>query len=217
MRRATACFSMYSDMSMRTMADSSSKRNSARARAVSVLPTPVGPRKMKLPMGRLGSLRPARLRRMALATTGERGVLTMTRSAQAVLHGDELLHLAFEHLGDGGMPVHLETTAAMSSSSTSSLSIRAGFFPGLRIETWGTRFGGWVSLRSSASDWGISPYWSSAARCRLPLRGLLLCFESEGFEVGLQLGDASEWPRAPAASGRAGLWTFRGLRRVLSG
>jgi hypothetical protein len=30
---------------------SSSKRNSARARAVSVLPTPVGPRKMKLPMG----------------------------------------------------------------------------------------------------------------------------------------------------------------------
>ena len=38
---------------------SSSKRYSARERASSVLPTPVGPRKMKLPMGRLGSLSPA--------------------------------------------------------------------------------------------------------------------------------------------------------------
>src|SRR5919201_1468975 len=60
MSRATACFSMYSDMSMRTIACSESKRNSARARAVSVFPTPVGPRKMKEPIGRLGSCRPAR-------------------------------------------------------------------------------------------------------------------------------------------------------------
>jgi len=36
-------------MSMRTMAFSSSNRNSASARAVSVLPTPVGPRKRKEP------------------------------------------------------------------------------------------------------------------------------------------------------------------------
>ena len=35
---------------------SSSNRASARARASSVLPTPVGPRKMKLPIGRLGIL-----------------------------------------------------------------------------------------------------------------------------------------------------------------
>jgi len=68
MRRATACFSMYSLMSMRTIACSSSNRNSASARAVSVLPTPVGPRKIKDPMGFFGSLRPARERRMALAT-----------------------------------------------------------------------------------------------------------------------------------------------------
>ena len=32
---------------------------------------------------------------------GERGVLADDALAQAVLHGDELLHLAFEHLGDG--------------------------------------------------------------------------------------------------------------------
>src|SRR5216110_1994704 len=49
--RDTACFSMYSDMSMRTMLCSSSNRNSASARAVSVLPTPVGPRKMNEPIG----------------------------------------------------------------------------------------------------------------------------------------------------------------------
>ena len=43
MRRATVCFSMYSLMSRRTMAFSSSNKNSASARASSVLPTPVGP------------------------------------------------------------------------------------------------------------------------------------------------------------------------------
>src|SRR5438552_1110736 len=42
---------MYSPMSMRTMAFSSSNRYSARARASSVLPTPVGPRNMNEPTG----------------------------------------------------------------------------------------------------------------------------------------------------------------------
>src|ERR1700751_2463521 len=68
MRRETACFSMYSDMSMRTIASCESNMNSASARASSVLPTPVGPKKRNDPIGRLGSLSPARLLRMALAT-----------------------------------------------------------------------------------------------------------------------------------------------------
>src|SRR5918996_916638 len=67
MRRLTECGSMYSDMSMRTIAWSLSNRNSASARASSVLPTPVGPRKMKLPSGRFGSESPARARRIAFA------------------------------------------------------------------------------------------------------------------------------------------------------
>src|SRR5207245_1402470 len=50
---------MYSDMSSRTMAASLSNRNCASARASSVLPTPVGPRNLKLPMGRPGSCMPA--------------------------------------------------------------------------------------------------------------------------------------------------------------
>jgi hypothetical protein len=42
-----------------TIASSVLNRNDARALASSVLPTPVGPRNMKLAMGRLGSDRPA--------------------------------------------------------------------------------------------------------------------------------------------------------------
>ena len=64
----TECFSMYSDMSMRIIARSSSNMNSASARASSVLPTPVGPRNRNEPIGRLGSLSPARPRRTALDT-----------------------------------------------------------------------------------------------------------------------------------------------------
>ena len=50
---------------MRTMLCSSSNRHSASAFASSVLPTPVGPRNRKLPIGRFGSAMPARERRMA--------------------------------------------------------------------------------------------------------------------------------------------------------
>ena len=63
---------MYSDMSMRTIARSSSKRNSASVRASSVLPTPVGPRNRNEPIGRFGSDSPARDRRIAFATARHR-------------------------------------------------------------------------------------------------------------------------------------------------
>src|SRR5579885_3443412 len=66
MRRETACFSIYSDMSMRSIALSSSKRNSASAFVSSVLPTPVGPRKRKEPIGRFGSWSPALARQHLL-------------------------------------------------------------------------------------------------------------------------------------------------------
>src|SRR5660398_319802 len=53
--RVTECFSEYSDMSIRTIARSSSNRKSASAFASSVLPTPVGPRNRNEPVGRSGS------------------------------------------------------------------------------------------------------------------------------------------------------------------
>src|SRR5438132_155524 len=56
---------MYSDMSTWIIASSSPNRNSASVRASSVLPTPDGPRKMNEPVGRFGSLMPARARRRA--------------------------------------------------------------------------------------------------------------------------------------------------------
>ena len=90
---------MYSDMSSRTIARSSSNRNSASARAVSVLPTPVGPRKMNEPVGRLGSCSPARLRRTALATaaTASRWPTTRWPSSSSSLSSRSRSDL--EHLG----------------------------------------------------------------------------------------------------------------------
>ena len=122
MSRLTECFSMYSLMSMRTIARSSSKRKSASDRASSVLPTPVGPRKRNEPIGRLGSERPARLRRMALATATTASSWPMTRSCSTSSRRTSLaISPSMSRLT--GTPVHLLTTSAMSSSSTSSFSI----------------------------------------------------------------------------------------------
>ena len=91
---------MYSDMSMRTMARSSSNRNSARARASSVLPTPVGPRKINEPIGRFGIAQPGARAADGVGHALERLVLTDDAQPQAVFHVDQLLDLAFEHLGN---------------------------------------------------------------------------------------------------------------------
>ncbi len=117
---------MYSDMSMRTIARSSSKRNSASARASSVLPTPVGPRKINDPIGRFGSLSPARERRMALATRSSAASCPMTRSRSRSSMLMSFLTSPSSIL-ETGIPVHLETMRATSSSSTSSFnSARCG-------------------------------------------------------------------------------------------
>ncbi len=161
MRRATACFSMYSLMSMRTMECSSSKRNSASARAVSVLPTPVGPRKMNEPMGRLGSLSPARERRMAFATTVKRGILADNALAQAVFHLDELLDLALQHARDGN--------ARPLADDLGDVFLVDLFFQHARLRRHLPSCAAF-SFLSSASSLGSSPYWICAARSSWPLR-----------------------------------------------
>ena len=82
---------MYSLMSMRTMARSSSNRNSASARASSVLPTPVGPRNRNEPMGRLrvGQAGPAAAD--GVGHGGDGVVLADDPLVEDVLHADELL------------------------------------------------------------------------------------------------------------------------------
>src|SRR3954469_6322560 len=98
---------MYSLISMRIMARSSSKRNSARARASSVFPTPVGPRKMNEPMGRLGSFSPERAPTTAAAPPHRLGhgrhrlVLVDDALVQLLLQMEQLLHLAFQKFGHG--------------------------------------------------------------------------------------------------------------------
>mmetsp|Transcript_11597 Transcript_11597/g.17390 ORF Transcript_11597/g.17390 Transcript_11597/m.17390 type:complete len:275 (-) Transcript_11597:1346-2170(-) len=64
----TLCFSMYSDMSMRTISFSLPKYVSARVLHSSVFPTPVGPQNMKLATGREVSRNPDLARLTALDT-----------------------------------------------------------------------------------------------------------------------------------------------------
>ena len=73
----------------------------ASARASSVLPTPVGPRKMKEPIGRLGSFSPARARRTASRDGLDGLVLADDPLVQPVLHVDELGLLALQQPGHG--------------------------------------------------------------------------------------------------------------------
>ena len=85
---------------MRIMARSSSNRNSASARASSVLPTPVGPRKMKVPMGRLGSFKPDARAHHRFGHGVHGFVLADDALVQLLFEVQQLLHLAFEQLRD---------------------------------------------------------------------------------------------------------------------
>ena len=85
---------MYSLMSMRTIACSSSNRNSASARASSVLPTPVGPRNMNDPIGRLGSDKPGAAAADRVGDRGDRVVLADDALVEVVLEVDQLGRLA---------------------------------------------------------------------------------------------------------------------------
>ena len=64
----TAVRSEYSDISSRIISSLEPNISKANCLANSVLPTPVGPTKRKLPIGRLPSSKPARFRRIARAT-----------------------------------------------------------------------------------------------------------------------------------------------------
>src|SRR6478609_6422539 len=92
-RRLTACFSMYSDMSIRIIASSSPKRKSARVRASSVLPTPEGPRKMNEPADRFRD-------------GGDRDLLADHPLVEFLLHPDQLLGLGLGQFEDGDAGPH---------------------------------------------------------------------------------------------------------------
>ena len=92
---------MNSLMSMRTMASSVSKSSSARALHSSVLPTPVGPRNRKLPMGRCGSPRPGAVAPHGVGDRADRVVLPDHALAQPLFHVQQLFPFALQQLRDG--------------------------------------------------------------------------------------------------------------------
>ena len=105
-------------MSSWISASSSPNRNSARALASSVFPTPVGPAKMNEPPGRLGSLSPARVRRIAwdsalMAASWPMIRLCSSSSMRSRREDSSSVSLTI------GMPVETARTSAISSSSTS--------------------------------------------------------------------------------------------------
>ena len=109
-------------MSMRTIARSSSNRNSASAFASSVLPTPVGPRKRNDPVGRFSSAIPARARRTASDTARTASAWPTTREPSSSSMRSSLA-VSPSSMRPAGMPVHADTTSATSSGPTSSLSM----------------------------------------------------------------------------------------------
>ena len=158
MSRDTENFSMYSDMSTRMSADGSAKRNLASARASSVLPTPVGPEKMNEPMGRFGSLSPARERRMARDTARMASSCPTTEpcSSSSMRSSREA---SASWIRVTGMPVHRETMKAMASSSITGRRVcRSRSQSSCRRRIWF-----WRSRSRSRSDAARSKFWSRTA------------------------------------------------------
>ena len=102
------------------MACSSSNKTSASAFASSVLPTPVGPKKIKEPIGFLSSWSPALLLRTASATASTASLWPMSlwpiSSSKLKSFSRSLLSIF-----DTGIPVHLLITSAISLAVTTSL------------------------------------------------------------------------------------------------
>src|SRR4028119_1714056 len=105
-------------MAIRIMASWSAIRYSASVRASSVLPTPVGPRKIKLPTGRFGSLMPALARRTASATAFTALSCPTTRSWSTPSRLRSRAASSWTMLV-AGTPVHSSRMRAMSSRPTS--------------------------------------------------------------------------------------------------
>ncbi len=155
------------------MLRSSSKSASARVRASSVLPTPVGPKKIKLPTGRLGSLIPLRALSTASATALTASSCPITRSCRI-----SSSRISFSRSPSSsrltGTPVQRLTTLAISDSLTSSLSSMLFFCLPARCSSSDCR-----RLSRSFSF----PYFNSAARFR--------SYSRSAFSISLRISSMS--------------------------
>ena len=102
---------------MRTIESSVSNKNVAKVLHNSVLPTPVGPKNRNEPLGRFGSAKPARERRTALATAATASDWPITRLCNSLSMRNNFSRSP-SSIFEIGMPVHFDTTSAISSSVT---------------------------------------------------------------------------------------------------
>ena len=149
---------MYSDMSTRIRADASANRNLASARASSVLPTPVGPEKMNEPIGRFGSLSPARERRMARDTALMASSWPTTDSwSSSSIRIRRAVSASWSRVT--GMPVQRDTMKAMASSSMTGRRVCRSFSHSSCLSRiWFCRSRSW-----SRSEAARSKFWSRTA------------------------------------------------------
>ena len=110
------CFSIYSDISIWIRESSSPNKNSARALAVSVFPTPEGPKKIKEPDGLFGSFRPDLVLLIALETAVIASSCPMILLWSSFSISSNLAVSSCVSLWTG-IPVHCAKTSAISSSS----------------------------------------------------------------------------------------------------
>src|SRR5215211_6873589 len=120
---------MYSDMSIRTIASSSPKRNSASVRASSVLPTPDGPRNTNEPVGRFGSLSRARAPDR-LRDDLDRLVLADDALVELVLHAHQLRRLGLGELEHRDAGPHRDDVGDLLLADRGALAALAGL-PGV--------------------------------------------------------------------------------------
>mmetsp|Transcript_3787 Transcript_3787/g.14037 ORF Transcript_3787/g.14037 Transcript_3787/m.14037 type:complete len:286 (+) Transcript_3787:922-1779(+) len=188
MRRLTLCRSPNSLMSIRTMWRSSSNSSAASVLASSVLPTPVGPRKRKLPVGCPPRDMPARARSTALATAVTAAGCATTRSASLSASLSSFVRSLVVSL-ETGMPVHRATTSAISWSPTTSVDSGPASSPPPPAPAAAPRRSS-SSLSSSATRWrwrasrsGSAPYRRSATRAASRMRSAsaILCCTSAIF------------------------------------
>ena len=144
-------------MSIRTIASSLSNRKFASALHSSVLPTPVGPKNKKEPIGRFGSDKPARLRRIAFETASTASFWPITRSWRSSSMRNSFAR-SLSNMRDTGIPVQRASTSAISTSVTL---LRSSFI---------VLPSDWVAASSCFSKSGNLPYWISDILAKSPTR-----------------------------------------------
>ena len=141
-------------MSIRIICFSESNNDEASDLANSVLPTPVGPKNKKLPIGRLGSFIPARALTTASDTRSTALSCPTTRSCKISLKFNNFSLSVSTNL-ETGIPVHWLTISPISSSETTSRIMRS-LSPCSSWKASSYSF-------NSFSNCGIVPYCNSAA------------------------------------------------------